>query len=74
MASFFCHTFAVTKQVRLERIVRRQITAQHLIATRAETQRSSCLPKQDGPRPMGMNTRSCDAARRNFPKRQARRR
>ena len=25
MASFFCHTFAVTKQVRLERIVRAQI-------------------------------------------------
>ena len=27
MASFFCHTFAVTKQVRLERIVRAQLLA-----------------------------------------------
>jgi hypothetical protein len=26
VASFFCHAFAVTKQVRLERIVRREIT------------------------------------------------
>ena len=25
MASFFCHTFAVTKQVRLERIVRHHL-------------------------------------------------
>ena len=30
MASFFCHAVAVTKQVRLERIVRRQLRTYRL--------------------------------------------